>query len=59
MLSNGLSYIGSEIFAGCDSLTTVVFYGTVEQFEAIEKAEDWSAGHTGYVIVCSNGQIQM
>ena len=59
MLSNGLNYIGSEIFAGCDSLTTVVFYGTVEQFEAIEKAEDWSAGHTGYVIVCSNGQIQM
>ncbi len=58
-LTKGLEYIGSEIFRGCDSLTTVVFQGSVAEFEAIEKAENWSDGHTGYTIECFDGKIEM
>ena len=58
-LTKGLLYIGSEVFAGCDSLTTVIFQGSMAEFLAIEKAEDWNGGHTGYVIRCFDGEIQM
>ncbi len=56
-LTKGLEYLGSELFSGCESLTTVVFHGTVAEFDAIEKAEDWDAGHSGYTIKCFDGNI--
>ena len=58
-ITKGLQYIGSAVFDGCDSLTTVVFQGSIAEFNAIEKAEDWSYGHSGYVIQCFDGEIQM
>lgn len=55
--SRGLEYIGSQIFKGCDVFTTLVFRGTLAEFEAIEKAEDWDGGHVGFTIKCTDGEI--
>lgn len=57
-LTYGLEYIGAEVFSGCTSLEKVVFFGTVEDFNAIEKAQNWDAGHTGYIIECVDGNIE-
>ena len=32
--------------------------GLVEEFNAIEKAEDWDSGASGYVIECFDGTIE-
>ena len=57
-ITAGTKYLGSELFDGCTSLERIIFRGTVAEFEAIEKAEDWDAGASGYVIECFNGRIQ-
>jgi len=57
-ISEGTEYFGSKLFEGCTSLEVVIFRGTVAEFNAIEKADDWDAGASGYVIQCFNGQIQ-
>ena len=58
-LTKGLRYIGSSVFDGCDSLEVVIFQGSVEEFNSIEKADDWSDGHSGYTIRCFDGEIQI
>ena len=54
----GTEYLGSRLFDGCDSLERVVFRGLVEEFNAIEKAEDWDSGASGYIIECFDGTIE-
>ena len=57
--TSSLEYLGSEVFSGCTSLLRVEFIGTLAEWEALEKADDWSAGKSGYLIVCTDGYIEM
>ena len=36
-----LNEIGSKIFKGCSSLSSITFYGTVAQWQAIQKQNGW------------------
>lgn len=36
-----LNEIGSQIFKGCSSLSSITFYGTVAQWQAIQKQNGW------------------
>ena len=57
-----ITYIGSHAFDYC-TFTDVSYDGTVEQWEAIEKAEKWDANTRisskiyGYIIKCKDGDV--
>lgn len=57
--TSSVEYIGSAVFSGCTSLERVEFIGTKAQWEALEKAEDWSAGCGGYYVICTDGVIEI
>lgn len=52
--------IGDDVFAGCPNLTIVTFDGTVEQWNAISKGDDWNSGVPNVTeVVCSNGTVPL
>lgn len=52
-LPSTLKVIGENAFEGCTRLTTLVFGGTLEEFDKIESLSDLSA----YEIICADGVI--
>lgn len=52
-----LKYIGASAFSYCDSLTSITFEGTVDQWNAIEKGTDLNVTTPDYTIYCTDGQI--
>jgi hypothetical protein len=54
-----ITSIGMEALAGCSSLTEITFQGTKDQWEAIEKGENWAPNNEGCVIRCHDGNIQL
>ena len=53
----GTMEIGEGAFANCPALETIRFHGTKEQWQAIQKGENWDVGTDGYVVVCDDGDI--
>lgn len=45
-----LTYIGNTVFYGCDCLQTILYPGTEERWNAIEKAYRWDEKAGNYVI---------
>lgn len=43
--------IGESSFGGCTNLTTINYMGTQEQWDAIEKLEDWNSACPNVEIV--------
>ncbi len=56
-LSNELSVIGISAFEGCSSLTSIIFVGTMEEWESIVKNNNWDAGTGDYTVYCTDGEI--
>ena len=59
-----LKQIDGSIFAGCDSLTTINYEGTVEQWKQVVKNykwyyKDYSNGHNIPYVQCSDGQVPL
>ena len=52
-------FIGYSAFEGCTSLTNIKFEGTVEQWNAIEKCEDWNYNVPATEVVCSDGVVTL
>ena len=52
-----MTNIGDDAFKNCTQLTTIVFAGTVEQWNGIEKKATWNANTGDYTIQCSDGNI--
>jgi hypothetical protein len=44
-------------FGECTELTDIYYNGTVEQWKAIYKVENWDASTPEYTVHCSNGNI--
>ncbi len=57
-IGNGVTSIGKEAFMYCGTLTDITFKGTIEQWNAIEKSEDWNYGSGNYTIHCEDGDIE-
>ncbi len=55
-LGNQIMKIDASAFAGLPENATVTFRGTVAEFDALFKDENWSLGRT-VTIVCSDGNI--
>jgi hypothetical protein len=51
--------IGEKAFYLCDSIWTIRFNGTVEQWKSIEKNSKWNsfAGQPGTKVICSDGKV--
>ena len=49
--------IGEGIFADCTALNTIYYGGTLDDWEKIDKHDDWDADTGEYIIYCSNGSI--
>ncbi len=45
-------------FEGCEKLTEIHFQGTVEQWNAIAKGEDWDKNTGDYTVYCTDGEIK-
>jgi hypothetical protein len=56
-LSANISAINRYAFAYCSALTEIVFKGTVEQWRAITKNQEWNYVAGNYVVICSDGKI--
>jgi hypothetical protein len=53
-----LQYIGTYAFNGCSALININYLGTIEQWNAIEKASSYNATIASQLIVnCTNGSI--
>ena len=53
----GTEYIGNYCFSNCPALVEIVFNGTIEQWNEIEKGEKWDEGTDNYSVICFDGTI--
>ena len=51
--------IGDSAFFYCESLTSIRFNGTVDEWNAISKGDDWNGIVPATKIVCSNGEVTL
>lgn len=50
--------IGDYVFYRCTALKTINFGGTMEQWNAVAKGENWNVYMSEYKIVCTDGEIE-
>ena len=59
-IPDSVTSIGRVTFVNCRSLESINFNGTIAQWNAIEKGEDWDGGSVKATYVqCSNGQVSL
>ncbi len=51
-LPESLYYIGDYAFGGCESLQGINYVGTEEDWEGIEKSQDWNNGAAEAELIC-------
>ena len=60
-LPNSLTNLWDEVFSGSTNLHTIIYKGTMAQWNAIDKAQtsehEWDRGMNGYTIFCTDGNI--
>ncbi len=56
-ISAGLTSIADNAFAWCRNLTEIEFGGTMAEWEAIAKADQWDLNDTAYTVHCTDGDI--
>lgn len=56
-LPNSVSSIGSFAFGDCDSIYKIEFEGTSDQWETMNKAENWIGDEEFYVVYCYDAII--
>ncbi len=49
--------IGDGAFGYCYALTDITYMGTVEQWNAIPKGEEWDISSDSYTVICTDGEI--
>lgn len=59
IIGNSVTSIGSEAFGKCTSLTSITFLGTVEQWAAIAKANNWNLNVPATKVICSGGEVAL
>ena len=61
-IPSSVTSIGAGAIAGCDALTTIIYDGTIEQWNAIAIDSTWNenffGGTTNVTIKCKDGAIE-
>lgn len=57
VISSSIQCIHAKAFMGCKESQDIRFLGTIEQWNAIEKEEDWNASSGDFVIHCLDGDV--
>ena len=58
-IPESVKYIGRHTFFQCIDLNQIVFGGTKEQWNAIEKHPDWDITTRSYTVHCADGDIEV
>lgn len=58
ILPADLAYIGEGIFEQC-RMERVYYQGTMEQWEAIAKHEEWISRYDNYTLICADGELHV
>ena len=58
-IPSSVTEIGEEAFSSCSSLSSVEFGGTVEQWNAVEKGENWNLYVPVKRVKCSDGEAEI
>ncbi len=56
-IGNNVSKLEMRVFQDCKNLTSIYFNGTIEEWHAIEKDQEWDLGTPNYIIYCTDGNI--
>ena len=59
IIPESVTSIGSASFNNCYALTDFHFNGTMEQWEAISKGNDWNLNATFFVVYCTDGEVNI
>lgn len=57
VLSGNLTSIPSKLFENCTSLNSIMFNGTVEQWNALQKGGRWHAAVPATSVICLDGEV--
>ena len=55
----GVTEIGERAFLDCKSLSSVEFGGTLAQWEAIERGDDWNEDVPAKTVKCTDGEVSL
>lgn len=58
-IPNSVTSIGDSAFSGCRLLNSIIFDGTVEQWNAIVKGEYWNRNVPATYVQCTDGQVTL
>ena len=58
-IPNNVSYIGPDAFYGCENLTNIIYNDTIEQWNLINKIDNWNGGVPATYVQCSDGQVAL
>ncbi len=58
-MAAGLEQIDKGAFDGCTSLKNIIFNGTMAQWEAVKKAENWNKDVPAKTVKCSDGEVKL
>ena len=56
-IPDSVTSIGHCTFYSCRSLTTITYHGTMSQWRAIRKGNDWDKGTPDYKVHCTDGVL--
>lgn len=56
-IPGSVTSIGSSAFSGCSGLTKIEFKGTMAQWNAISKNNNWDYNTGSYTVYCTDGNI--
>ena len=59
VIPDSVTSIGEYAFSRCDSLISITFKGTVDEWNAIEKDHNWNYNAPISKIICSNGTVTL
>lgn len=59
IIHDSVIYIEAGAFESCPSLTEIHYTGTVEQWNAIAKADEWNMSTPATEVICSDGTVSL
>ncbi|MBQ3506818.1 MAG: leucine-rich repeat domain-containing protein [Clostridia bacterium] len=58
-IPDSVTVIGYGTFYACDNLENITFGGTIEQWNTIEKGDNWNRSVPATKVVCSDGDVEL